>query len=158
MQHKTQKTVALHPPTRWNLSPRPTPPAFHNANICMHWYAFTFALSLALHYHIGLFVGRGACPSRCTNPCHSHNHCKRTITPSLHTNPSKTALSLENCHHTCLPCQREVDWRQGTNCCSVAFYLRHVRLFYSPNFSAVKTEGLPHPHHQWDFPHSYIHN
>ena len=26
-----------------------------------------------------------------------------------HTNPSKTALSLENCQHTCLPCQREVD-------------------------------------------------
>ena len=26
------------------------------------------------------------------------------------------------------------------------FYLRHVCLFYSPNFSAVKTEGLPHHH------------
>ena len=29
--------------------------------------------------------------------------------PSLRTNPSKTALSLENCQHPCLPCQREVD-------------------------------------------------
>ena len=24
-------------------------------------------------------------------------------------------------YHTCLPCQREVDWRQGTNCCFIAF-------------------------------------
>ena len=30
---------------------------------------------------LSLFVGEWACPSRCTNPCHSHNHCKRTITP-----------------------------------------------------------------------------
>ena len=28
-----------------------------------------------------LFVGRGACPSRCTEPLHSHNHCKRTTIP-----------------------------------------------------------------------------
>ena len=26
------------------------------------------------------------------------------------------------------------------------FYLRHIRLFYSPNFFAVKTEGLPYHH------------
>ena len=24
-------------------------------------------------------------------------------------------------YHTCLPCQREVDWRQGTNCWFIAF-------------------------------------
>ena len=41
----------------------------------------------------------------------------------------KTELSLALHHHTCLPCQREVDWRQGTNCCFVEFYLRYVRLF-----------------------------
>ena len=42
---------------------------------------------------------------------------------SLHTNPTKTALShpLHPVPHSCLPCQREVDWRQGTNCCFVAF-------------------------------------
>ena len=42
----------------------------------------------------------------------------------------------------CLPCQREVDWRQGTNCCFVAFYLRYAHPFYATNSSAVKTEGL----------------
>ena len=48
--------------------------AFRNANICMHLYAFTSALSHPL------FVGRGACPSRCTNHFHSHNLPKtRTI-------------------------------------------------------------------------------
>ena len=45
----------------------------------MYLYGFTFALSLSL------FVGRGACPSRCINPCHSRNHCKRTIIPLLRT-------------------------------------------------------------------------
>ena len=34
------------------------------------------ALSLALHQHPCL-----ACPSRCTEYCHPHNHCKRTIIP-----------------------------------------------------------------------------
>ena len=94
------------------------------------------ALSLALHQHPCL-----ACPSRCTEYCHPHNHCKRTIIPCpapplpplskvrccrpkkfgrlpeglphRHplpcTNPSKTALSLAPHHHTCLPCQRELD-------------------------------------------------
>ena len=45
-------------------------------------------------------------------------------------------------YHPCLPCQREVDWRQGTNCCFVAFCLRYAQPFYNANFSAVKTEGL----------------
>ena len=37
-----------------------------------------------------------------------------------------------------------MDWRQGTNCCFVAFYLRYAHPFYATNSSAVKTEGLPH--------------
>ena len=57
---------------------------------------------------------------------------------------SKTALSLALHHHTCLPCQREVDWRQGTNCCFVAFYLWYAHPFYATNSSAAKTEGLPY--------------
>ena len=95
--------IALHPPIlrspqplqkNDNPSPHTNPPktalslAFHNANIYIYLYAFTSALSHSL------FVGERARPSRCTNPCHSHNHCKRKITPSLHTTPSKTALSL----------------------------------------------------------------
>ncbi len=51
---------------------RTTPLTFRNANIYMHLYAFTFALSHSL------FVGRGACPSRCTKPLHSHNLLKST--------------------------------------------------------------------------------
>lgn len=97
------QTTALHPPIlrspqplqkNDNPSPHTNPPktalslAFHNANIYIYLYAFTSALSHSL------FVGERARPSRCTNPCHSHNHCKRKITPSLHTTPSKTALSL----------------------------------------------------------------
>ena len=34
----------------------------------------------------------------------------------------------------CLPCQREVDWRQGTNCRFVAFCLWYVHLFDLSNF------------------------
>ena len=55
------------------------------------------------------FVGERACSSRCIEPLYPHNHRKRTIIHSPHTNPSKTALSLEKHYHTCLPCQREVD-------------------------------------------------
>ena len=32
-----------------------------------------------------LFVGRGACPSRCIEPLNPHNHYKRTIIPSPRT-------------------------------------------------------------------------
>ena len=94
-----------------------------------------------------------ACPSRCTKPCHSHSHLKRTslprpapnspkkaqksairvncgffifnsqhsskwcpvvkhnalTAPTANTATAFSALSLENCQHPCLPCQREVD-------------------------------------------------
>ena len=36
-----------------------------------------------------LFVGRGACPSRCTEPLYPHDHCKRTIIPRSHQPLSK---------------------------------------------------------------------
>ena len=36
-------------------------------------FAFTPSLSL--------FVGERACPSRCIDPLHPHNHCKKTIVP-----------------------------------------------------------------------------
>ena len=44
----------------------------------------------------------GGIASRCTEYCHSHNHCKRTIIPLLRTNPPKTALSLAT-HHILPP-------------------------------------------------------
>ena len=44
--------------------------------------------------------------------------------------------------HSCLPCQREVAWRQGTNCRFVASCLRYAHPLYIASFSAVKTEGL----------------
>ena len=72
--------------SRHHLSPRTnpfqnrtTPLTFLNANIYMHLYAFTFALSHAL------FVGRGARPSRCTKPLHSHNLLKSTSTATPRT-------------------------------------------------------------------------
>ncbi len=42
------------------------------SSVCL--YGFAFALSHSL------FVGERACPSRCTNPCHSHNPFKSTAT------------------------------------------------------------------------------
>ena len=72
--------------SRHHLSPRTnpfqnrtTPLTFLNANIYMHLYAFTFALSHAL------FVGRGARPSRCTKPLHSHSLLKSTSTATPRT-------------------------------------------------------------------------
>ena len=69
---------------------RTIPPTFRNANIYMHLYAFTFALSLSL------FVGRGACPSRCTEPFHPHNLLKSTSTASPRTT-SLPPLSKVRC-------------------------------------------------------------
>ena len=66
-------SYSLHQP----LQNRTIPLTFRNANICMCRYAFTSALSYSL------FVGEWACPSRCTDPLHSHNHCKRTTRPRL---------------------------------------------------------------------------
>ena len=53
---------------------------------------------------------------------------------SPRTNPSKTALSIENRHHPCLPCQREVDWRQGTNLNIIAFTCDMSTLFILQTF------------------------
>ena len=50
------------------------------------------------------------------------------------TNPSKTAQSIENRHHPCLPCQREVDWRQGTNLNIIAFTCDMSTLFILQTF------------------------
>ena len=69
----TPPSLASHQP----LQNRTIPLTFRNANICMCRYAFTSALSYSL------FVGEWACPSRCTDPLHSHNHCKRTTRPRL---------------------------------------------------------------------------
>ena len=49
-----QKTVALHP--RSSEIYRQALPTFRNANICMHLYAFTSALSLALHHILASLV------------------------------------------------------------------------------------------------------
>ena len=90
--------------SRHHLSPRTnpfqnrtTPLTFLNANIYMHLYAFTFALSHAL------FVGRGARPSRCTKPLHSHNLLKSTTAfrhaPTLpQPHPSISHYSPSNIH------------------------------------------------------------
>ena len=81
------------------------------------------ALSLALHQHPCL-----ACPSRCTEYCHPHNHCKRTIIPrpALNLPPLSKGGGLTAKHKLLL--------------CCVLLATRPP--FYSLNFSSVKTEGL----------------
>ena len=39
--------------------------------------------------------------------------------------PLKNRTIPRKALYPCLPCQREVDWRQDTNCCFIAFYLRY---------------------------------
>ena len=56
------------------------PLAFRRARVCVCLYGFAFELSLSL------FVGRGACPSRCIEPLNPRNHYKRTIILSPRTN------------------------------------------------------------------------
>ena len=51
------------------------PLAFRTAIVCMCLYGFAFELSHSL------FVGEWACPSRCSDPLHPHNDCKRTTIP-----------------------------------------------------------------------------
>ena len=45
-----------------------------------------------------------------------------------------TPPSLASHHHTCLPCQREVDWRQGTNLNIIAFTCDMSTLFILQTF------------------------
>ena len=113
--------------------PAPSPLPFNE-----RFAGFAYALSHSL------FVGRGACPSRCAKPFHPHNPLKSASIPRPTPTLPKTALSLALHYHSCLPCQREVDRRHDTNSCFVAFCLRYAHPFYIANFSAVKTEGLPH--------------
>ena len=82
----------------------------------------------------GKFVRTAVLPPR-----PSHN--LRKSTPH---HPSQNRTVPRSAPHSCLPCQREVAWRQGTNCRFVASCLRYAHPFYIANFSAVKTEGLLH--------------
>ena len=61
-------------------------------------------------------------PSRCTEYCHSH------------TTIAKEQQSLASHHHTCLPCQREVDWRQGTNLNIIVFTCDMLTIFILQTF------------------------
>ena len=46
----------------------------------------------------------------------------------------KYFTNLASHHHTCLPCQREVDWRQGTNLNIIAFTCDTLTIFILQTF------------------------
>ena len=73
-----------------------------------------------------------ACSSRCTEYCHSHNNCKKTIIPQKspsHLPPLSKGGGLTAKHKLLL-------------CCVL---IAISTPFLSPNLFAVKTEGLLHP-------------
>ena len=55
-------------------------------------------------------------------------------THSIPTTIAKEQHTLASHHHTCLPCQREVDWRQGTNLNIIAFTCDMSTLFILQTF------------------------
>ena len=68
----------------------------------------------------------------------------------------KTALSLAPHHHPCLPCQREVDWRQGTSCCFVAFACDMSVFFIHQTFLPSRRRDCHTAHRLYIFSVSYI--
>ena len=97
------------------------------------------------HRTISLSFRRGGARSSCcTKYCHSHNHCKRTTTP-------RSSPTLPKPHYPLL-CTITLAslvkgrWIDGK--AQALILLRSVcdtpTFFYLSNFSAVKTEGLPH--------------
>ena len=68
----------------------------------------------------------------------------------------KTALFLAPHHHPCLPCQREVDWRQGTSCCFVAFACDMSVFFIHQTFLPSRRRDCHTTHRLYIFSVSYI--
>ena len=106
------------PSPRTNPSKKRTIPlAFRRMSVCVCLVGFASLQSTWAHTlrHPCL-----ACSSRCTEYCHSHNNCKKTIIPRHTPNPSKSVLSLENRQHPCLalhhhPClpSKKGRWLDG---------------------------------------------
>ena len=94
-------------------------------------------------------------------PSPSTQSLQKDNNPSLRTNPSKTALSLAPHHHTCLPCQREVDWRQGTNLNIIAFTCDMLTIFILQTFLPSRRRDchttIPRPAPTLPKPHYPIH-
>ena len=76
-----------------------------------------------------LFVGAWACPSRCTEYCHPHTHCKRTIIPRP-APPPLPPLSKGG----------GLTARHKLSLCCVLLAI-HLPFLFTKLF-AVKTEGL----------------
>ena len=66
------KVMVLYQP----FQNRTIPPTFRRASVCVCLYGFASVQNLG---HTRLRHPCLACPSRCTQPFHPHNHCKRTI-------------------------------------------------------------------------------
>ena len=57
---------------------RTIPPTFRRVSVCVCLYGFASVQNLG---HTRLRHPCLACPSRCIDPLHPHNHCKKTIVP-----------------------------------------------------------------------------
>ena len=72
-RNKQSRNPTLSVPTSQN---RTIPPTFRRVSVCVCLYGFASVQNLG---HTRLRHPCLACPSRCTQPFHPHNHCKRTI-------------------------------------------------------------------------------
>ena len=118
------------PSPRTNPSKNRTIPlAFRRMSVCVCLVGFASLQSTWAHTlrHPCL-----ACSSRCTEYCHSHNNCKKTIIPQKSPSPLPPLSKGGGltAKHKLLLC-----------CVLIAISTP----FLSPNLFAVKTEGLLHP-------------
>ena len=99
------------------------PPTFRRVRVCVCLVGFASLPCLLL-------------PLQRTSPC-SHNHCKRTT-------------HHRSAQRPCLPCQREVAWRQGTSLNIIAFTCDTPAFFIHQTFLSSRRKdchtNIPHPH------------
>ena len=103
---KNDNPLAPHQP----FQNRTIPLAFRRASVCVCFICFA---SLRNFEHTRLRHPCLACPSRCTECCHSHNHCKSTFIPRsalphlpFNERSDGFVLSFAKHYHSCLPSKK----------------------------------------------------